>query len=153
MDTFQDNFDWSFKAKHPFKVIVVGAGIAGLTAALGLKKAGHDVLILERVPEIAEVGAGIQVAPNAARILGRLGLLGQVMEKANVLEKNSLRRYANNEELGTAPLMPKVRIYFLLCDTLLDSLPGWPEIQCPVGSHPPRRPPTHPFRWRSRRGH
>ncbi|KAJ5294076.1 salicylate hydroxylase [Penicillium antarcticum] len=108
MDTFQASFDWSFKAKHPFKVIVVGAGIAGLTVALGLKKAGHEVLILERVHEIAEVGAGIQVAPNAARILGRLGLLSQVMERANVREQNSLRRYANNEELGTAPLMPQV---------------------------------------------
>ncbi|KAJ5323462.1 salicylate hydroxylase [Penicillium atrosanguineum] len=108
MDTFQDDFDWSFKAKHPFKVIVVGAGIAGLAVALGLKKAGHEVVILERVHQIAEVGAGIQVAPNAARILGRLGLLSEVMEKANVLDKNSLRRYANNEELGTAPLMPQV---------------------------------------------
>ncbi|RAH64856.1 FAD/NAD(P)-binding domain-containing protein [Aspergillus aculeatinus CBS 121060] len=108
MNSFQDNFSWSFKAKHPLKVIVVGAGIAGLTVALGLKKAGHEVLILERVHEIAEVGAGIQVAPNAARILGRLGLLDRVMDKANVLEKNSLRRYANNEELGTAPLMPQV---------------------------------------------
>ncbi|KAJ5134734.1 salicylate hydroxylase [Penicillium atrosanguineum] len=108
MDTFQDDFDWSFKAKHPFKVIVVGAGIAGLAVALGLKKAGHEVVILERVHQIAEVGAGIQVAPNAARILGRLGLLSEVMEKANVLDKNSLRRYANNEELGTAPLMPQL---------------------------------------------
>lgn len=113
MESFQDDFNWSFKAKHPFKVIVVGAGIAGLTVALGLKKAGHEVLILERVHQIAEVGAGIQVAPNAARILGRLGLLSEVMEKANILDKNSLRRYANNEELGTAPLMPQVSIFLL----------------------------------------
>ena len=110
MDTFQDNFDWSFKAKRPFKVIVVGAGIGGLAAALGLEKAGHQVLILERAHEIAEVGAGIQVAPNAARILSRLGLLDEVMQKANVLESNSLRRYANNAELRTAPLMPELRL-------------------------------------------
>lgn len=63
---------------------------------------------LERVREIAEVGAGIQMAPNAARILGRLGLLEKVMEKANVLEMNSLRRYKNDEELGKAELMPSV---------------------------------------------
>lgn len=112
MDTYQDDFKWSFEAKRPLKVIVVGAGIAGLSVALGLKKTGHEVVILERAHEIAEVGAGIQVAPNAARILGRLGLLDKVMAKANVLEKNSLRRYANNQELGTAPLMPEVRSIF-----------------------------------------
>ena len=81
----------------------------GAECMTGLKRSGHDVVILEQVPEIAEVGAGIQMAPNAARILGRLGLLGQIMKEANILEMNSLRRYANNAELGTAPLMPKVR--------------------------------------------
>lgn len=75
----------------------------------GLKHAGHDVVILEQVPQIGEVGAGIQIAPNAARILGRFGLLEKIMGCANVLEKNSLRRWQNNEEIGTAPLMPKVR--------------------------------------------
>ena len=53
------------------------------------------------------------MAPNAARILGRFGMLEKVMEKANVLEKNSLRRYANNEELGTAPLMPEVQNLYI----------------------------------------
>ncbi|KAE8325769.1 FAD/NAD(P)-binding domain-containing protein [Aspergillus sergii] len=67
----------------------------------------HHVTILERVHEIAEVGAEIQIAPNAARILGRFGILPEVVNKANVLEKNSLRRYENDEELDTAPLMPK----------------------------------------------
>lgn len=112
MGDIKDTFSWNFSAKHPLKVIIVGAGIAGLTVALGLKKAGHEVLILERVHEISEVGAGIQVAPNAARILDRLGLLDKVMEKANILEENSLRRYANNQELGTAPLMPEVCLNF-----------------------------------------
>lgn len=112
MNNYQDNLNWDFTAKKSLKVIIVGAGIAGLSVALGLNKAGHEVLILERVHEIAEVGAGIQVAPNAARILGRLGLLDQVMEKSNTLEKNSLRRYANDQELGTAPLMPEVCLAF-----------------------------------------
>ena len=85
-------------------------------AMSGLKQCGHDVIILEQVPHIAEVGAGIQMAPNAARILGRFGILDKVMEKANVLEKNSLRRYANDEELGTAPLMPEVED-LLTCTT------------------------------------
>lgn len=67
------------------------------------------MVILEQVPQIREVGAGIQMAPNAARILGRFGLLEKIMKSANVMEKNSLRRWKNNEEIGTAPLMPKVQ--------------------------------------------
>ncbi|MCJ1319937.1 hypothetical protein MMC15_005273 [Xylographa vitiligo] len=108
MDYFKDDLKWDRKAKQSLRILVVGAGIGGLAVAIGLKQSGHDVIILEQVPHIAEVGAGIQMAPNAARILGRFGMLEKVMEKANVLEKNSLRRYANNEELGTAPLMPEI---------------------------------------------
>ncbi|RAL01458.1 salicylate hydroxylase [Aspergillus ibericus CBS 121593] len=107
MDTYQDTLTLP-RAKTPLNVLVMGAGIAGLTVALALHQAGHKATILERVHGIAEVGAGIQMAPNAARILGRLGLLEEVMSKANTMEINSLRRYENNEELGQAPLMPGV---------------------------------------------
>jgi len=100
--------NWNFRALQPFKIIIVGAGIAGLTIAIGLQKSGHDVLILEQAKEIMEVGAGIQIAPNAARILGRFGLLEKVMQKANVLKGNSLRRWKEGEELGMAKLMPEV---------------------------------------------
>lgn len=62
------------------------------------------------------------MAPNAARILDRLGLLDKVMEKANILEENSLRRYANNQELGTAPLMPEVCLNFRLLAVLRPTL-------------------------------
>lgn len=74
----------------------------------GLRRAGHDVVILEQVPKIGEVGAGIQMAPNAARILGRFGLLEKIMGSANIMVRNSLRRWQNNKEIGTAPLMPQV---------------------------------------------
>lgn len=66
-------------------------------------------MILEQACQIGEVGAGIQMAPNAARILGRFGLLQDIMERANVLKENSLRRWQNNKVIGTAPLMPKVQ--------------------------------------------
>lgn len=74
----------------------------------GLKKSGHTPIVLEQVKEIAEVGAGIQLAPNNTRILGRFGCLPQLMEKTNLLQRNSLRRWKDNDELGTAPLMPGV---------------------------------------------
>jgi salicylate hydroxylase len=50
-------------------VVIVGAGIAGLTAGIGLRKAGHRVRIYERSGMNNEVGAAINVPPNAARLL------------------------------------------------------------------------------------
>jgi salicylate hydroxylase len=54
---------------------IVGAGIAGLTTALALARKGIAVHILEQAPALDEVGAGLQLSPNAARILADLGLL------------------------------------------------------------------------------
>lgn len=54
---------------------IVGAGIAGLTAALALARKGIAVHVLEQAPALEEVGAGLQLSPNASRILAELGLL------------------------------------------------------------------------------
>lgn len=53
---------------------VAGAGIAGLTLALALAKFGATVIVLERSPTISEFGAGLQISPNARKILDNLGL-------------------------------------------------------------------------------
>jgi len=55
-------------------VIVAGAGIAGLTSALAMAKAGLRVTILEQSPKLLETGAGLQLSPNATRVLTDLGL-------------------------------------------------------------------------------
>jgi salicylate hydroxylase len=55
-------------------IIIVGAGIGGLTAALALLRAGHDVDVYEQAQELAELGAGVQVSANGARVLFALGL-------------------------------------------------------------------------------
>jgi salicylate hydroxylase len=53
---------------------IAGAGITGLTLALALAKFGASVIVLERNPAISEFGAGLQISPNARRLLDRLGL-------------------------------------------------------------------------------
>ena len=64
-------------------VSVVGAGIGGLSAALSLLTAGFDVHVYERAATLGEVGAGIQVSPNASRVLHRLGL-GETLARTGV---------------------------------------------------------------------
>lgn len=57
------------------KVIIVGAGIGGLTAALMLHKRGIRAEVYEQSPEVREVGVGINTLPHAIRELAEVGLL------------------------------------------------------------------------------
>ncbi|MFZ2101775.1 MAG: FAD-dependent monooxygenase [Oricola sp.] len=75
-------------------ILIAGAGIAGLTAALALAGKGLSVTIAEAFDEPSEVGAGLQIAPNATRILRTLGVLDALEEKA--VAPSSIR-------LGDAP--------------------------------------------------
>lgn len=59
-------------------VAIVGAGIAGLTAALSFARHGISSDIVEQAGELTEVGAGLQVSPNAARILAELGVMAEI---------------------------------------------------------------------------
>ena len=56
------------------KILISGAGISGLTAALCLARSGHEVEVFERAPDISEVGAGLQISPNGVHVLRSLGL-------------------------------------------------------------------------------
>lgn len=59
-------------------VAIVGAGVAGLTVALSFARHGISCDILEQAPQLTEVGAGLQITPNASHILGELGVLQQL---------------------------------------------------------------------------
>src|ERR1700704_6842059 len=79
------------------KVIVVGAGIGGLSAALALLKRDIDVDIYEQSNQLGEVGAGIQISSNGTRVLYALGL-DQALEKVQVLPvRRELRHWSTGE--------------------------------------------------------
>jgi len=63
-------------------VLVVGGGIGGLTAALALEKRGHKVAVAEQSGVIGEVGAGLQLSPNAMKVINALGVGARVMMDA-----------------------------------------------------------------------
>jgi salicylate hydroxylase len=65
------------------RILIAGAGIGGLTAAACLMKAGHAVEVYEQAPELAEVGAGIQISANAQHVLRHLGL-GPAIDRVGV---------------------------------------------------------------------
>ncbi len=73
-------------------IVIAGAGIGGLTAALALARAGKRALVLERATTIEEVGAGLQIAPNAGRILAELGVEPALAAVALEPEAINIRR-------------------------------------------------------------
>ena len=63
-------------------VLIVGAGIAGLTAAIALRHKGIDATIIEQASQLSEIGAGIQIAANGSVVLRELGLEQAVAAKS-----------------------------------------------------------------------
>lgn len=64
------------------KIVIIGAGIAGLTAAIALARNGLDAEVYEQAPELKEVGAGVGLWGNAFRALGAIGLADEVLRLA-----------------------------------------------------------------------
>lgn len=81
------------------RAIVVGAGIGGLTATLSLRRAGHEVTLIEQSRQLTEIGAGIQLAPNATRVLRRLDLLDAVAEQSTRPAHMSFRTWSDGSEI------------------------------------------------------
>src|SRR5690606_32155602 len=85
-------------------VLVSGAGIAGLATALGLARGGRKVHVLERAPELGEVGAGIQLAPNALSALDSLGVLDKVLKDAVFPERKVYLDAVTGKTIGIIDL-------------------------------------------------
>lgn len=86
------------------RVIIVGAGIAGMTAAIALHQKGHQAIVLEQAPALKEVGAGIQIAANATVVLRELGLEGAVADVSVIPQSYELRDIATGKLLNLSPL-------------------------------------------------
>ena len=83
--------------------IVVGAGIGGLSAAIGLRRIGWDVTVLERSAAVGEIGAGMSQAPNALRALDALGVGEQARAAGTPFFATTNLREPSGRSLMRAP--------------------------------------------------
>ncbi len=86
------------------RAIIAGAGIGGLAAALALSQAGFRVAIYEKAARLEEFGAGLQLTPNATRVLSRLGVLERVLRFASSPHAVVVLRGSDDTELMRMPL-------------------------------------------------
>jgi salicylate hydroxylase len=87
------------------EVTVVGGGVGGLATALALRGRGAAVTLLEQAPEIAEVGAGLQISPNGFAVLDALGLGAEAQARGLAAEAVSLRRHQDGREVMRMDLL------------------------------------------------
>ena len=92
-------------------VVVVGGGIGGLGSALALSRAGLRVRVLEQASRFGEVGAGLQMAPNATRILRSWGLLDEVVARGVLPRRLVMRDAVDGRELSHLDLADVDRRY------------------------------------------
>lgn len=97
---------------NKFNIIVIGAGIAGLTTAIGLHQKGHHVSVLERHPDTQALGGPINMSPSATRILTSYGLKDLIHEQLRPIEKPVyFRRYERGQTLGHIPIGATEEMY------------------------------------------
>ncbi|KAM7196188.1 putative FAD binding domain containing protein [Rhypophila sp. PSN 637] len=97
-------------SKPAFDVLVVGCGLAGLASALALAQAGHRVTVFERSEKLQELGAGIQLAPNATRLLAKWGVLTEIMKSAERPVSSACRSYKGDLIAPCLPLHDPVLV-------------------------------------------
>ncbi|UUV31450.1 FAD-dependent oxidoreductase [Amycolatopsis roodepoortensis] len=95
-------------ASQSFEVVVVGGGLGGLCAALSLRQRGLRVTVVEAAPALGEIGAGIQTAPNASRILIGLGLRARLERVRTEPQDQVRRRWADGSIIAQLELGRRV---------------------------------------------
>lgn len=85
-------------------IIIAGAGIAGMTAAIALRQKGVDVTVLEQASALKEIGAGIQLAANGSLVLRELGLEEAVAQKGVIPQSYEMRDISTGKFIYGSPL-------------------------------------------------
>src|ERR1043165_10001784 len=91
-------------ARNNRPVVVAGGGIGGLAAALARARKGFRSMVLEQAPQFGEIGAGIQLAPNAWHALDALGVGGLVKKEAVFIESLLMFDGVSGEKIIDVPL-------------------------------------------------
>ncbi len=87
-------------------IAIAGGGIGGLTAALSLARLGRRVAVIEQAPVLQEIGAGIQMGPNAFKVFGMLGLRGAAGQGRGLSGSLSDQRCPDGRIHHSHPLWP-----------------------------------------------
>jgi salicylate hydroxylase len=130
------------------RVVIIGAGIGGLAAALALRKSGLDVVVLEQADRLQAVGAGIQLSPNANHVLARLGVLDAIIDVAFEPRSLDIVDGQRGRTLLSAPLGQRARTRYgqpylnvhrgdlqtVLLDVVNATIPTAVELDCHVTS-------------------
>jgi salicylate hydroxylase len=90
--------------KKAIHVSVIGAGLGGLTAAAALLQRGLDVTVYEQAPQLGEIGAGVQLSPNAMKALRALGLESEVLKASFEPERHVIRSWKSGRILSATRL-------------------------------------------------
>jgi salicylate hydroxylase len=94
------------------RVAIIGGGIGGLAAAAFLHRAGLRSVVYEQAPQLKEVGAGLVLAPNAVRLLRRIGAMDQLRDRAVPLDVGwEFRRWQDGRILSAENLAGSERLY------------------------------------------
>ena len=124
-------------------IVVAGAGIGGLTAALALAAQGYRVVVLEKAERLDDIGAGLQLSPNASRVLADLGLAAALAARAIAPDAVSLMSARAGGEIARLPLGESATFragapYWVihradLQSVLLDAVRDHPDIELRLG--------------------
>jgi 3-hydroxybenzoate 6-monooxygenase len=93
-------------------ILIAGGGIGGLSAALGLAQKGRSVIVLEKAPSLGEIGAGIQLGPNAFHCFDNLGVGEAARAMAVYIDKLRLMDAISGEEITHIDLGEAFRARF-----------------------------------------
>jgi len=95
-----------------FHIVIAGGGIGGLSAAMGLAGAGYRVTVLEQAAEFGEIGAGIQIGPNAFHAMDYLGVGETGRSRAVYIDELRMMDAISGEGVATIPVGEEFRNFF-----------------------------------------